>query len=96
MQDQITGLTYGLGRRHWLSSASCEVSYCDACVVATELGTRRLCSLFYLLCYVALLKILPIMLKLMLNIYLLCSNYAQYLYLSSHVFLVNLHFMGKQ
>ena len=49
-------------------------------------GTRRLCSLFYLLCYAALLKILPIMLKLMLSIYPLCSNYARYLYLSSHVF----------
>ena len=61
-----------------------------------EIGTRRLCSLFYLLCYAALLKILPIMLKFMLNIYLLCSNYAQYLYLSSMFFLVNLHFMGKQ
>ena len=47
------------------------------------LGTRRLCSLFYPLCYAALIKILPIMLKLMFSIYLLCSDYAQYLYLSS-------------
>ena len=69
-------------------------SSCSGAVL--YLGTRQLCSLFYLLCYAALLKILPIMLKLMLNIYLLCSNYAQYLYFSSHVFLVNLHFMGKQ
>ena len=62
-----------------------------------KLAVEHTCeALFYLLCYAALLKILPIMLKLMLNIYLLCSNYAQYLYLSSHVFLVNLHFMGKQ
>ena len=53
---------------------------CESCV-----GTRRLCSLFYLLCYAALLKILPIMLK-------LCSL----LYLSSHTFLINLQFMGKQ
>ena len=60
------------------------------------LGTRRLCSLFYLLCYAALLKNLPIMLRLMLNIYLLCSNYAQYFYLSSHIFLITLHFMEKQ
>ena len=41
-----------------------------------RIGTRRLRSLLYLLCYAALLKILPSMLKLMLNIYLLCSNYA--------------------
>ena len=55
-----------------------------------------ICSLFNLLCYAALLKNLPIMLKLMLNIYLLCSNYAQYYYLSSHVFLITLYFMEKQ
>ena len=53
---------------------------------ACAIGIRQLCSLFYLLCYAALLKILQIMLKLMLNIYLLCSNYAQYLYLSSMFF----------
>ena len=44
---------------------------------AQLVGTRRLCSQFYLLCYAALLKNLPIMLKFMLNTYLLCSNYAQ-------------------
>ena len=46
--------------------------------------------------YAALLKNLPIMLRLMLNIYPLCSNYAQYFYLSSHIFLITLHFMEKQ
>ena len=65
------------------------------CMEVYYLGTRRLCLLFYLLCYAALLKNLPIMLKLMLNIYLLCSNYAQYFYLSSHVFLITLYFMEK-
>ena len=50
---------------------------------ASALGTRLLCSKFYLLCYAALLKFLPIMLK-------LCSNYAQALYLISHVLLINL------
>ena len=42
-------------------------------VLGFQIGTRRLCSLIYLLCYAALPKNLPIMLKLMLNIYLLCS-----------------------
>ena len=43
-----------------------------------RVGLGGLCSIFYPLCYSNMLKIVPIMPKIMPKICLLCSNYAHY------------------
>ena len=45
---------------------------------AWYIGLGGLCSIFYPLCYSNMLKIVPIMPKIMPKICLLCSNYAHY------------------
>ena len=76
----LLGVRGTVKMKHFLVQKQTHVSLDE--INRTPLGTRRLCSLFYLLCYAALLKILPTKLK-------LCSIFILQ-------FLVNFHFMEKQ